>query len=124
MVADDLTNGRLQPSAVSNHLDAHADRLPVVMGIDQGTGAKSTQRTIEIIRRVDHRQMGEGLREVALLLSGLADLLSGQSNVIGVGEHLLEGDPCFIEPARSSQRLDTVKVPSCPRSPSGLASGS
>src|SRR5580704_8708000 len=71
---------------------------------------KSTQRAVEVERSVDQGQVGESLREIALLFSGLADLFCVQSEVIGIGERLLEVDPCFIEPAGSSQRLDRKSV--------------
>jgi hypothetical protein len=34
---------------------------------------KSTQCTVEVVRSANQRQVSEGLREVAMLLSGLAE---------------------------------------------------
>ncbi len=66
--------------------------------------------------------------EVPLLPSGAADLLGIQAHVVGVGEHLLERQPRLVQrPARASASTDqnehAEKVPSPPRTPSGLAHG-
>ena len=63
-----------------------------------------------------------------MLLSGAGDLLGIQAQVVGVGEHLLERQPRLVQrPARASasmyQNEHAEKVPSAPRTPSGLARG-
>jgi hypothetical protein len=63
-----------------------------------------------------------------LLLSGAADLLGIQAQVVGVAEHLLERSRASSgRPARMSastyQNEPAEKVPSAPRTPSGLARG-
>ena len=68
-----------------------------------------------------------------MLLSGAADLLGIQAHVIGVGEHLLERQPrlvqapgtgeCTTASASAYQNKHAEKVPSAPRTPSGLARG-
>src|SRR5260370_39568023 len=83
---------------------------------------------VEVERGADQRQVGQRLGEVPLLLSGAADLLGIQACVVGVGEHLLERQPRLVEaPARASasayQNQHAEKVPSAPRTPSGLARG-
>ena len=40
------------------------------------------------------------------LLAGEPDLLGVQAQVVGVGEHLLEGQPRLLEPAGAGQRVD------------------
>ncbi|GAA3120699.1 hypothetical protein GCM10020254_79850 [Streptomyces goshikiensis] len=65
----------------------------------------SAQRAVEVEGGADQREVGEGLGEVAQLFSGRADLLREQTEVVGVGEHLLEGEPGLLQPARAGQRL-------------------
>src|SRR5215469_2196469 len=67
---------------------------------------KAAERAVEVERGADQRQVGEGLREVALLLAGTADLLGVQAQVVGVGEHLLEGQPCLVKSPGAGERLD------------------
>jgi hypothetical protein len=50
----------------------------------------SAKGAVEVERGADQRQVGKGLREVALLLAGTADLLGIQAQMIGVGQHLLK----------------------------------
>src|SRR6478752_10390359 len=57
------------------------------------------QRLVEADRRIDERQVGERLREVADLLAGQGDLLGVQARVVAVGEHLLESGPRVVQPA-------------------------
>jgi hypothetical protein len=47
----------------------------------------------------------EGLGEVAELLARRADLLRVQPDVVGVGEHLLEGQPRLVESPGPGERL-------------------
>jgi hypothetical protein len=54
--------------------------------------------------------MGECLREVTQLLAGEADFLGVKTEMIGVREHLLEGDSGVFEPAGLGQGFD---VPEC-----------
>ncbi len=58
--------------------------------------SRSTQCTVEVVRSADQCEMRESLGEVTLLLSCLADLFGIQADVVGVREHLFEGDSCFI----------------------------
>ena len=62
------------------------------------------QRTVEVVSSADQRQMGEGPRKVSLLLSGSADLLGVQADMIAIGKHLVESDLCFIEPPERESR--------------------
>src|SRR5829696_962093 len=55
---------------------------------------------------VDQGEMGEGLREVADLLTDGVDLLGVEAEVVGVGQHLREGQPCVVEPPGTSQGVD------------------
>src|SRR5689334_5917093 len=66
----------------------------------------SAEGAVQVEGGADEGQVGERLREVALLLAGAADLLGVQAEVVGVGEHLLEGEPGLVEPAGPDQRLD------------------
>src|SRR5438105_12702632 len=54
------------------------------------------QLMVEIDGRVDQPEVGERLREVAQLLPGGPDLLPVQSKVVGVGQHLVEGQPGLV----------------------------
>jgi hypothetical protein len=56
----------------------------------------SAQRAVEVIGGADERKVGERLGEVSLLLAGAADLLRVEAEVVGVGEHLLEREPCLF----------------------------
>jgi hypothetical protein len=66
----------------------------------------AVQGAVQVRRRADQGQMGEGLREVAQGLPRSADLLRVQAEVVGVGEHLLEDGPGFLQPAGPGERLD------------------
>src|SRR6266550_3286969 len=61
---------------------------------------------IEVHGRADQREVGERLREVAEQLAGRADLLAVETDVVGVGEHLLEGEPRLLHTPGARQRLD------------------
>src|SRR5215470_17137462 len=61
---------------------------------------------VEVDRGADQRQVAEGLREVAELLAGAADFLGVQAEMVGVGVHLLEAQPCVVEPPGPGQRVD------------------
>src|SRR5262249_17118835 len=53
---------------------------------------------VQVHRRVDEREVGECLREVPLLPTGESNLLREQAQVVGVGIHFLEREPCFLQP--------------------------
>jgi hypothetical protein len=83
----------------------------------------------EIQGRADQGQMGEGLWEVPALLPGAVDLLGVQAEVVGVRSIFSNASRASSRrPARVSastyQNEQIEKVPSSPRSPSGLACGS
>src|SRR6476620_10973641 len=69
-------------------------------------GPPSAQGPVEVDRGADQREVGEGLGEVALLLAGAADLLGVEAHVVGVGEHLLEGQPRLVQASRTGEGLD------------------
>src|SRR5207342_2874894 len=54
----------------------------------------------------DQREMGERLWEVAERLPRRPDLLGVEAEVVGVGEHLLEGETRLVESAGAGERLD------------------
>src|SRR5947209_4491088 len=73
----------------------------------QATGGGTVvELVVEIDRRVDQAEVAEGLGEVSQLLSGRADLLPEQADVVAVGQHLLERHPGLLQPAGPSQRVD------------------
>src|SRR3954453_85121 len=64
------------------------------------------QGRVEAGGGVDQRQVRERLGEVADLFPGQGDLLGVQPHVVGVGEHLLEGRPCVLDPAGPGEGID------------------
>src|ERR1700733_1084295 len=75
----------------------------------RGTHAPSSaavQRAIQVYRRADQGQVGEGLREVPQRLTRGTNLLGVEPQVVGVGEHLLEDGPGLLDPSRPGERLD------------------
>src|SRR5690349_21273944 len=69
------------------------------------------QRTIEVERRADQREVGEGLRIIAEGFTGVSGLLGVEAEVIGEAEHAFEQQAGLIElavigAARTGQRLD------------------
>ena len=52
------------------------------------------------------RQVGEGLGEVAQSLAGVTYFLGVETQMVGVGEHLLQGEARFIESSRLREALD------------------
>src|ERR1051326_8743086 len=66
----------------------------------------SAQASVKVTGGADQGQMGKSLRKVAEELAGEADLLTVQTEVVRVGQHLLEGKARFVESARFGQRLD------------------
>src|SRR5215217_7620257 len=91
--------------------DSESDRARAPAGMPHlfqvisaaGSRSPSVERTVEGDGGVDQRQVGEGLGEVAQLLAGLADLLGVQAQVVGVGEHLLQGQPGLLQAAGAGQ---------------------
>ena len=58
----------------------------------------------------DQRQMRKGLREVAEQLAARTDLLGVEAEVIGVGEHLLEGESRLGGAPGAGKRLDVPEA--------------
>jgi hypothetical protein len=54
--------------------------------------------------------VGERLREVAQLLAGGADLLGEEADVVGVGEHLVEGVVHLLVPPGAGQGVDVQEA--------------
>src|SRR6185437_4764823 len=73
--------------------------------IEVHSSGSMVELVIQVQRGIDQRQMGEGLREVPLLLAGQADLLREQAQVVGIGRHLLESETRLFEPTRTSERI-------------------
>ena len=77
--------------------------------------------------RVDEGQVGERLREVAQVPAGpRVDLLRVKQQRAGVGQHLLAevpGPPVLTDlgQGETSQKVQIVKVPSSPGSPSSVS---
>src|SRR5947207_14758192 len=67
---------------------------------------RSSELAIKGEGGADQREVRKGLRKVAQLLAGRADLLGIETDMICVGEHLLEREPCVIEPSGARERLD------------------
>src|SRR5438552_4992844 len=61
---------------------------------------------IQVHGRADQCEVRERLREVAEQLAGCADLLAVEPDVVGVGEHLLEGQTRLVHAARPRESLD------------------
>ena len=57
----------------------------------------SPSLVVWICRGADQRSVGQRLGKFPLLLSGAADLLGIQAEVVGVGEHLLERQPRLVQ---------------------------
>src|SRR5688500_6726268 len=76
-------------------------RPPATGAVASATAELAVELAIEVHRRGDQRQVGEGLREVADLVPGGIDLLGVQAEVVPVGEHLRERLPRLLEAARS-----------------------
>src|ERR1700750_3145802 len=96
-----ITLSTAPPSGVTHHIPSSvssADSLP------PGLGA-SIELAVEVDRGADQRQVAEGLREVAELLAGAADLLGEQAQVVSVGVHLLEHQPGLLQPPGPGQRV-------------------
>ena len=60
---------------------------------------RSAELAVQIEGGADQRQMGEGLREVAKLLTRRPDLLRVQPQVVCIAEHLFEDQSGLVEPA-------------------------
>src|SRR3712207_8419557 len=57
----------------------------------------------------DKRQMGEGLRKVPQGFSGGANLFGEEAQVVGVGEHLLQGQTGLLQPPRSEEHTSELQ---------------
>ena len=57
----------------------------------------SPERTVQVEGRADHREVREGLGEIAESLSARAGLLGVEVEMVGVAEHLLEDQPCALQ---------------------------
>ena len=64
------------------------------------------QPPIQLVGGADQRHVGERLREIAEMLTAMADLLREEPQVIGVAEHLLEQEARLLQVARPCQALD------------------
>src|SRR5829696_4579865 len=82
--------------------EAHTN-CPIRSG---GRAPLPVERGVEAGRGVDQGQVREGLGEVPDLFPGQGDLLGVQPDVVGVGQHLLEGRPCVVDPAGAGQGVD------------------
>src|SRR3954463_2044535 len=71
-----------------------------------GRAGLPIQRGVQACRGIDEGQMGERLREVADLLTGQGDLHGVETDMVGVGEHLLEGRPRVLDAAGAGQGVD------------------
>src|SRR3954469_9383750 len=99
-------NGRPPASA--------AGRRPSSPVADEASAASGARATVALLvegrvqgeRRVDQRQVGERLREVADLLAGEGDLLGVEPHVGGVGEHVLQRRPGVVQPAGAGEGVD------------------
>src|SRR5918998_5578899 len=74
-------------------------------GSEHGLSARS-ERAVQVYRRADERQVREGLREVAEGLPRVPDLLGVEFEVIGVGEHLFQGEARLVETSGPREALD------------------
>ena len=86
----------------------------------------AVQRTIQVERGADQRQVRERLREVARRLARGPDLLGVQADVVRVCQHLLEHRACASLPARvkasTNQKEHRLNVPSGSVNPSAPSS--
>src|SRR5215210_5558356 len=67
---------------------------------------RTPQLAVEVEGGAYEGEVGEGLREVAQSLAAGADLLRVEPQVVGVGKHLLEDQPCLVEPPGPRQSLN------------------
>jgi len=61
---------------------------------------------VEVDRSADKGQVAKGLREIAELLAGAADLLGIQAEVIGVSVHLLKNQSRVVEPPGAGEGVN------------------
>src|SRR4051812_22987583 len=88
---------------------ASVDSVSVGTGrscLDGDPSGAVVELVIEVDGGVDQGEMREGLGEVAQLFAGCADLLCEQSEVVGVRQHLLEGEARVLQPARAREGVD------------------
>jgi len=86
----------VQPDGRVSRLDQGGDTVSEGSSRLDGTSPMcgsclSAEGAVEVERGADQREVGQCLGEVSLLVPGAADLLGVQAQVVGVGEHLLEG---------------------------------
>src|SRR5215212_5235648 len=60
-------------------------------------GSALPERAIQVYRGADKREVGEGLGEVAQGLASTPELLGIELQMVGVGEHLLQGEARLLE---------------------------
>src|SRR5215469_673812 len=60
-------------------------------------------RLIDTQTRANQGQMGKSLREVPQCFPGGCDLLGVQAHMIGIGQHMLQGEPRLLQATRSGQ---------------------
>src|SRR5918993_5756489 len=73
-------------------------------------GSAAVELGVEVDRGADQREVAEGLREVADLFAGRRDLLGVETEVVAVGQHLLEGEPRVVEAAGAGQGVDVPEA--------------
>src|SRR5438067_4435781 len=87
--------GRAVPSATGRRRCSH-----------DGRSSRVVEPLVESDGSVDQGQVGERLREVADLLSRGVDLLGVEADMVGIGQHLREGQPGVVQPPRTGKRVD------------------
>jgi len=70
---------------------------------------RSREPPVQIVGGPDQRQEREGLREIAEELCPRAQLLTLQSHVIRIANHLVEEEPRLVEIAHARETLDVQK---------------
>src|SRR3954465_14681013 len=90
-------DGRAQPGAAARRQASLPSRH---RGGDRSETRRRSVRpgsvvelAVQVDRGTDESEMAEGLREVAELVAGRADLFGVEAEVVAVGQHLLERQP-------------------------------
>src|SRR5215467_12083432 len=103
-VGQHTTRGPVHRGALAWRAAVHGGRSMERWACRQLVKAHSPRAMVELVvqvqRRVDQCQMGERLREVALLATGEPDLLGEQAHMVGIGRHLLKGEARLLKTAR------------------------
>src|SRR5262249_395771 len=108
---------RAQPGAApANHCSSVTATQPAVatpryngcldMPPSMARSGLPPQSTVQVKCGADQSHVRERLREVAQRLARRSRLLGVQSQVVGVGKHLLENEARLLHPACARQRLD------------------